>query len=151
LSLHDALPISLFRKFQRFPPHNILTRSLSGSIKAGLPAISNRTNLKLSKAHFSLQQLSMAGHRHARKISRRDFWGAGRRTGGKAAPPSFGERLSIVHFNLRARAASESPLRTAIAIQRFWPRQVPGPPFLIVFDGWQQRVTGMAFRSQPGD
>src|SRR4029077_790282 len=99
-----------------------------------------RTNLKLSTAHFSLQQLSIAGHRHARKISRRDFWSAGRRTDRKHAPAALGERPSIVHFNLRARTASESPLRTAIAIQRFWLRQIPGPPFLIVFDGWQQQL-----------
>jgi hypothetical protein len=51
----------------------------------------------------------MAGHRRDRKISRRDFWSAGRRIGGKRVPTAV--RLSKTHKFSPRQTAQDRPLK----------------------------------------
>ena len=57
--------------------------SLSGYTKEWFLASSHLTSVKSREAYFCHRPWSMAGHRRDRKISRRGFWNAGTRTGGK--------------------------------------------------------------------
>ena len=74
------------KEFLQLPRHRAATMSSSGFIVARSPEILPLTSAKSRQAYFSSRPWSMGGPRRDRRISRRDSYNAGKRTGGKYLP-----------------------------------------------------------------